>query len=270
MNLDKHLERVQEDKTVQEVVTEIEPMLTGAAIASALILANFVTVLFSALALSSSIKADNKLTKRLNKILGSGNKYKVHIYNTKEPNAFAMAFGNHIFVTTGLMKLLNEKEIDAIMLHEAYHNKSMHIYKGLAYKYTFYYIAVGVVIAAGPLVTLAPVAVALVIFLMMKVSEIAYNVTVAKRQEYNADSYAAKKGYGKYLISAFVKLEKHIKKLMQKETCGTMCKLVNKIDDALDEHPSDKKRIENILKKSKELKSATYGKVKNFVMKAWK
>lgn len=265
MNLDKHLKRIQED----EIVQEIDPIIGTAIVGSALVVANFITIFFSALALSISVKVDKKLTERLNKILGSGNKYVVHIYNTKEPNAFAIGFGNHIFITSGLMKLLNEKEIDAIMLHEAYHNKSMHIYKGLAYQYTFYYIAVGVAMSLGMAMVSIPL-IMLIIFLMMRVSDIAYKVTIAKRMEYNADSYAAKKGYGKYLISAFVKLEKHIKKIMQKQKCGVMCKLVNKIDSALDEHPSDRKRIENILKKSKELKNATFGKVKNFITKAWK
>jgi len=263
MNIDKQLETIQQEKVIQE----IDPVTVGV-VGSVLVVSNFILILFQSMAIAKQIKVDPTLTKRLNKILDHPEKYIVHIFKDKSPNAFSMGFGKHIFVTSKLLKMLSSKEIDAVLLHEVYHSKSKHMYQDLAYTYTTWYLAVFVAFSI-PIISL-PI-VAIIFFIMTQLLDIPYRITVGRIHEYNADSYAAKQGYGDYLISAFKKLEGYGKTLAEKskKQCGTWCQVINKVDRALDEHPSDKKRIENILKVINKLKSASYGKIKDFVTKAW-
>ena len=69
---------------------------------------------------------------------------------------------------------------------------------------------------------------------------------IGRRAENRADSYAVKYGYEKELISSLEKLEKMFNKT--RPPCTGLCKIIEKINRALDEHPPIKKRIENILK----------------------
>jgi len=260
MYIDKYLETIQEDMGI------------AVGIGAAAIVANLTIVFLQSMVLAKTTKVDPKLSKRINNILKSPTKYVVHIMSNPSPNAFALGFGKHMFVTSSLLKLLNDKEIDSILLHEAYHNKSKHTYQDLAYKYTMWSICLGILTATGfAFVPGSILAVYILMHIMLNIAEIPYRITVGRRHEYNADSYAAQFGYGDYLISAFNKLEKYMEKLVRKQgsQCGAMCQVVNKIDRALDEHPSTKNRVENILKQSKKLKDASFKKVKDFVIKAW-
>ena len=68
---------------------------------------------------------------------------------------------------------------------------------------------------------------------------------VGRRWETNADNYAVIHGYGNDLVSAFRKLEKDYDKIMRE--IGPVARALNKIFEAIDEHPPIKKRIEKIL-----------------------
>ena len=268
-HLDDHLNHIQED-TIQE----IDPITGAVAVGSLMVIANFVALLLGASGLIKSIKVDKTLSDRINKILDSGNKWIVHIYPTSDVNAFSLGFGRHIFVTTTLLKALSKEEVDAVLLHEAYHSDKKHTIKDMAYKYPMFYLLA--FIAAGLVATgnVAMLALAIpAMFIADKVGKIVYDIIVARRMEYNADSYAAKKGYGQELISALKKLESWAKAHSKNQSCGRWCQIVNKIDTAIDEHPSDKKRIENILRQTpqlaKVLKTRSFGKIKDFVTKAW-
>lgn len=266
-NLDTHLMRVQED-TIQE----FDPLTTALGIGSVMVIANLVTLMMGASGIISSVKVDKKLTDKLNKLLNSGNKWIVHIYPTKDPNAFSLGFGRHIFVTTELLKILDADETDAILLHEVYHSSKKHTYKNLAYKYPLFYLVafLGASIFATGAV---PILAFLAMFIANKVGDIIWNITFGRKMEYNADSYAAKLGYGKQLISAFGKIQKWVRSKTKKQSCDKWCQVITKIDSSIDEHPEWKNRVENILKNTKELskavKTKSFGKIKDFIMKAW-
>lgn len=267
-SLDDHLQQIQED-TIQE----IEPITTVAlGVATIAVLSNFIMLLFGSSGIINAVKVDKSLSKRINEILKSGNKWIVHIYPTKEPNAFSLGFGKHIFVTTKLTELLNDDEVVAVLLHEAYHSSKKHTPKQLAYKYPLYYL---VALLGSTLLTstaLIPLAI-LAMFIAHNVGDIVYDITIGRKMEYNADSFASKQGYGKQLISAFSKMEKWAISTIKKKPCGRWCKIINKIDKAIDEHPDDRKRVENILRHTTELgkvlKTKSFGKIKGFVIKMW-
>lgn len=265
MDIDKYLNQIQEDQ-IQEII----PIVAGvAAVGTALILANFISFLLITASMKSSLKVDKQLTTRLNKILKLPKSYIVHTVKDKEANAFACG-GTHVFITTGLKKFLNPREITAVLLHEVYHNKDLHIYKKMAYDYPLFYLAVAGALGLGT-VTMNPILGFIAFIMILKIAKIPYNITVGRRHERKADEYAIQFGYGQDLINALKKLEKQYLKLMGKQECDRMCQLINKIDEAIDEHPTIKKRIENILKKADKLgailKTRSFGKIRDFVMK---
>jgi Zn-dependent protease with chaperone function len=248
MILDKHLDYIQEQN-----VSEIDPLTGGVAIGTGMVLINFASFLFSASTIKASVKVSRPLTKRLNSILKTRD-WKVHLVPDKDPNAFAIG-GKHVFITTGARKFFTPKEIDAIMLHEAFHSKDYHIYKKMAYDYPLFYLIVTASIASGTVVGF-PWLGFLSFLILIKISKIPYAITIGRRHERKADDFAVKYGYAKELISALKKLEKDYLRQMAKYDCGTLCQLINKISNSIDEHPSVRKRIENILKKQRQLASA--------------
>jgi len=269
-NLDKQLVRVQEDN-----IQEIDPLTaTGVAVVgavgTALIIANLILVLMEVSSIKRATKTSKEHSKIINDVLGRKD-IKVNIYKDKVPNAFA-AGGKHIFLTTGLIKILNKRELTAVMLHEVYHNEKKHLYKQLAYEYPFYYILTFLSIslfASGAYIIIA--------FLAFKIglaiAKIPYKILIGRKHEYDADNYATKYGYGDDMISAFKKFEAILARHASKTECGNLCKLVEKIDRSLDEHPSFKNRIERVLKNKEVLKAALsggFGKLKKVVTKLFK
>lgn len=263
MDLDKYLNQIQEDQ-----IQEFEPITTATiAVGSVLVIASFVSFLLMTASMRSMTTADKKLTTRLNKILNQPKQYIVHSVKDKDPNAFAIG-GKHVFITTGLKKFLNPREIDAVLLHEVYHNKGLHIYKKMAYEYPLFYMAVAGAAVAG---TVNPILGFLAFIMIIKIAKIPYSIMMGRRHERKADEYAVQFGYGNELISALKKLERQYLKAMSTQECGKMCQLINKIDEAIDEHPPTKKRIEAILKKANKLaavlKTMSFRKIRDFVMK---
>lgn len=265
MDIDKYLNQIQEDQ-----IQELEPVTTAVLyIGTKLVILNFAMFLLMTYSLKKSMKVDKKLTKKINKILKKS-KWIVHIVPDKSPNAFAIG-GNHIFITTGLKKMLNEREVEAVLLHEVYHNKGLHIYKKMAYDYPLFYLmaaaAVYITVGTGGNFILGFMA----FILMSKVAGIPYAISVGRRHESKADEYAIQFGYGRDLANALKKLEKQYLKLMAKKECGKICQLSEKIGEAIDEHPPIKKRIETILKKADKLKAVlktmSFKKIRDFIMK---
>jgi Zn-dependent protease with chaperone function len=264
MELDKYLNQIQEDQ-----IQEFEPITTTIAIGSTLVIANLITLLLASSELEKLFKVNKPLTKRLNNILGT-TKWIVHLVRDSSPNAFSMGKGKHVFVTTGLQKIITKRELDAVLLHEVYHSKALHTYKNLAYKYPLFYLIVAAAISL-PFTGGVPILGILAFILMMKVHGIPYEITLGRHHEKKADEYAVRLGYGSELISVLKKTEKIYLKQMAKHECGRICKIVEKIEDVIDEHPSTKKRIKDILKKSdklsKAVKSMSFRKIRDFVMK---
>lgn len=259
--LDTQLQLIQEEE-----LTEFDP-LTGAAIAGTSYLIGSLAFLFLAIGpMISALKVDKPLSKRLNEILNSGNHWIVHTYPEKTPNAFALGMGRHVFITTGLLELLNQREVEAVMLHEIHHNKNKDTYKSLAYRHSFFYLITFLALSINSL-TLSLFA----FVLMFKITEILRNRMLGRHLEIKADRFSAEHGYGKDLITALEKIDKYIKKLYASKPCGKMCELERKISEMIDEHPPMKKRVEIILRESdKILKMKTFKQVRDFIARTFK
>jgi len=268
-SIDKQLELIQED----QISEFIDPLSLTLMVGTGLVVKNLIILFLSAAAIKKQTKYNAALTKRVNNILKSGDKWIVHVYHDKSPNAFSLGYGRHLFVTSGLFKLLSDEEVDAVLLHEAYHSQAKHTPKKLAYQYPLYYLVVfvglSITIATGGLFILGVLA----MLIMNSVSDIPYNITMGRRHERKADDYAVTNGYGKQLASSLKKIEVLAAKHARQQRCEGLCKVIQKINEAIDEHPPLQKRIETVLRKTKELeavmKSVSFKKIKNFVMSAW-
>jgi len=259
MDTDKYLNQIQ----------EFEPVTATIAIGSALVIANLITFLLASSEMEKLFKLNKPLTKRINNILGT-TKWIVHLVKDTTPTAFSIGKGRHVFITTGLQKMLAKREVDAVLLHEVYHSKALHTYKNLAYKYPLFYLIAAAAVSL-PFTGGLPILGVLAFILMMKVHGIPYEITLGRRHERKADEFAVKLGYGSELISALKKVEKLYLKQIAKRECGRICQMAEKIDNAIDEHPPLKKRIEAILKKTdklnKAVKSMSFRKIRDFVIK---
>ena len=260
--LDKQLNQIQ----------EIEPIIAATSvIATGLVATHLATIIFAAKAFSDSFKIDYDLSRRLNGILKSGDKWIVHRYPESGPSAFSLGFGRHIFVTSALVRLLDEGELDAVLLHEAYHAEKKHTPKQLAVEYPFYYLATLLAIYSMGVVPLL-ISGIIVFLLTKKVGSILYRITISKRNELKADDFAVKNGYGKELVGALKKLEMWVKRHHRKIECGKICQIMEKIDNALDEHPPIEKRIRIALETMNKtnVKSLNFSKIKNTIQRIWK
>ena len=267
MSIDKYLQEIQKER-----IQEIEPVTLISLGVGAILVVKQIVMFFVAASLArSQAKVETKLSKKINTILETDNKYIVYKTEDLVPNAYATG-GNDIFITKGLTKLLSEKEVDAVILHEVYHNKAKHIQKELAVKSPFYFL-IGTVSATAALTAL-PILGFLMYFISTNVLSVSLRRIMGRRQEVNADEYAVKYGYGNELISALNKIEVLIKRFESTQQCDGVCQLVRKIDETLDEHPPFKKRVELILKNSNKLKNAissrSFKKIKDLVVSAFK
>jgi Zn-dependent protease with chaperone function len=213
------------------------------------------------------MKVDSKRSKKLNEIikpLGVKKNFQVHIVPQKAPNAFTPG-GKHVYITSGLLKLLNEREVEAVLLHEVYHAIDLHIIKRMATEFPLYYLCAPLAVAAAMgAAALGPVALILgmiVFSISLGILKIPLSVIIGRRHEYGADNYAVKAGYGKDIASALNKLEKMLTRMSAGQSCGKVCKVIRRIDEAMDEHPSTKKRIEKTLKDVELLKAVSKAKI---------
>jgi Zn-dependent protease with chaperone function len=254
--LDLYLDYIQEQENLNEFTTD--ELLGIGTIATGAIILNIAFMLASIGALKASTKYNPKLSDAINTVLGRKD-IRVNIVKDKIPNAFA-AGGKTIYLSSGLLKDFSDREVIAIMLHEVYHNEKKHIVKKLAYEYPFYYLLTFLIASfiSGPLSGLIGL---LVFRIGRSIIRIPYQITIARKHEYEADSYAVRFGYGDDQISALKKLEDMYRKQMTNMQCDLFCKIYMKIDEALDEHPSMANRIENILKKKEIWQAAMSGKL---------
>ena len=228
--------------------------IVGGTITTLWIIANLTAFLFAVSELKSKIKISEKWTKRINEILDSKKEWIVHVVPDRVPNAFAIG-GKHVFITSELEKICTKREIEAILLHEIYHNKNKHVYKKLAAKYSLFYIIVTTGIAV--MTTLGSFFLGcIIIFLLSQVSDLSYNRIVGRRYEIKSDEFAIQHGYGNELASSLIKLEKILQQNMSKQQCGTWCKIIRTFDEQVSEHPPTKKRIKLIFSKTKTLAKA--------------
>jgi len=255
--LDHYMDQLKEDN-----LNEMDPVSTGAAYAlvsgTAWTIAMIVSFLLATAHYRRSVKIDKPLSKRVNGILKSGSKWIVHIFPDVGPNAFAIG-GRHVYITTGLLKILTDREVDAVLLHEVFHNKDMHVWRNVAAESAFLYLCAFIsvtALASGAVVW--PLAI-----IMFHIMRLSFKTIFARYRgryfEIKSDEFAVKHGYGTELISALKKIEAWAKEHMKGQPCGKVCQLHNKISEEIDEHPPVKKRVEIILRKQKELGQAMNG-----------
>ena len=201
-------------------------------------------------AFQKASKEDKNLSKKLNNVLKDGKNWTVVVIKEKSPNAFCM-IKPVVFVTSGLLRYLNDDEVMAVLLHEAGHINNKDLVKTFIANHTL----AAMVMSAAAVIG-GPVAVYLVFqlyyLLGIKIVTVIFNRVLGRFHEKRADSYATKYGYADHMITALEKIEKYVQKEMNKQGCGIMCRAERKISEAIDEHPPVKERIENILK-SKEI-----------------
>lgn len=182
------------------------------------------------------ISTENKsLSKKLNKVLKSSG-WKVKVFAQSAPNAMTMGT-KHLLITTGLLRRLNERQIIAVMLHEAGHTKHLDVPVGFGIG------TIGMVLAN---VALKGSKVAsIILFVASMFLPKLYKIIVGKKLEYFADSTAIKYGYGKELaqvLKIFLKIQIKKTKNMKK-----IEKFFFKLSLMLDEHPDLEKRINKLL-----------------------
>ena len=221
--------------------------------------------LFSAVIISHDLKKrsrnDTKLSKEINTILKSGSKWIVTVVDLKIPNAFVLSFGRRLFVTNTLLQLLNEREVIAVLLHEAYHAANKHGLKFIVFYSTF------LSIVASCISTMTPAAFLLFLATACLAPSL-WNILISKRLELRADSFAVKHGYGKELSSALEKLQIWINKRRPPLECTTIvCKIIKKIDQLLSSHPEIETRLKNILKQISKMKSISLQNIKRIILK---
>jgi len=234
--------------------------------------ANIVRMFIEYFMLVKSSKPDLPFEKKFKNILlelgeNRGSKI-VKIRSTAgEPNAFCSA-GKNLFYTNTLKKMLTERELVAIMLHEYQHFKSVHNYINLISISTGNIInfIIWICMWGGGYVPL------IMLLLMNSIFKISYDITIGRLMEYSSDGYAARSGYGDNLISALTKLKKYTEKRQEKMT--KIGKVLYKIAEAIDIHPSFKNRFEYILKQKEKYEGSNVKenvkKLKNIVAKAFK
>jgi putative metalloprotease len=256
----------------QKQLQEFDPISTTVAAAYILIpLAINLAALFTAISYyTKNLKTDPKLSKKLNTILKDGKKWEVKIVPDKSPNAFAM-IKPYVFITSGLLKMMDEDEIMAILLHEAGHINNMDVWRDLAAENTFMTIIFGAAVFLGGSVVVYAL-LTFMYFVGKDALRVLINRIMGRAAERRADNYAVKYGYGDALVSALNKMEELLRKMKAKNECGIICKLSEKISDMLDEHPPYKKRVEQILKTKEtweKVKNATFVNMRNFFQKAF-
>lgn len=217
--------------------------------------------------LQAQTKVSPKFTKALRKFMKDGKSWNVYIFPEKIPNAFVI-MGKSVFVTQGLAKMMTDREVMAVMLHEIGHLKNKDVLKSVAGSSFLTGLLFGLTaMLTGPALFLTELW--LYVLLGEKIFvEIFVGRTYGRHAENKADSYAVKHGLADELVSALNKLQKFIDQYRARERkkhpCGKLCQWSEKIGEFLDEHPPMKKRTETILKKKETWQKAASQSITQF------
>ena len=201
--------------------------------------------LFGILAFKHSIKSAKESKKHSEKLSKIVNKdVKCYVIKDKVPNAFN-AGGSNCYITKPLLKMLNEKETIAVLLHEYGHYQKLHIFKSLGIHISSSILIVTVFNMVSIILIGTPFGLLAVLSMLFGKKVAAW---YAKTKEFEADEVAVKHGYGKAFMSGLKKLEKW--------TRSDVCKKLNKKECDLyfvelqsnsSTHPPFKDRYEKIL-----------------------
>jgi Zn-dependent protease with chaperone function len=192
------------------------------------------------LALKGQSKLLPEKTEEIKKIVND--EIKVKLIPTKEPNAFN-AGGKSLYITSGLLKMLNPKEATAVLLHEYGHYVGKHMVKRIGLTMSPEIISEIILIRYVPEVFSKFFS---IILTKMFIS-LGYNVTFGRRHEYFSDSYAAKLGYKQELISSLKKIDVWVREQLCKKVSESECDRIIEEMHRGDAHPILNDRVKNIL-----------------------
>ena len=235
---------------------------SGAAmIAGLTILKLIFAVLIRLVFKSQTKKREHELENKLYMV--TKKRYNVFSLKDDAPQAYVIEwFKNNIYITTGLMKIMNEREIMAIMIHETSHVINRDVVKKVSVEFggsvfltalfasleSLAFKSKNPVIAIGSL-SVSFLAASILMTLMMTQSTKWY-----KRQETAADVSVVKYGYAKDLISALNKIEKYKKKQYKdfaKKNPDVDLEKLDKGLKQLEDHPEHKDRVKRLLEEEK-------------------
>lgn len=250
-----HYMRKEQEELTEDMDEDRLQMIAGAVVSLGITIAMVFVLLWSFMA---SGKRDKKLEKQLKGVLKDGKPWKVYVMKDESPNAFCI-IKPVMFIHSGLIKMLTEKELMSVMLHEAGHLTNKDIIKHIGAETALTGILIAALSTAAAPAWVPIVASIIVILRRVGALDIIFKRTLGRRGERKADSFAVKYGYGDEMITALEKIHAWIDKVRAKRPCGKMCKAIIKFSETTDEHPPLKKRVEDIMK-SKE----TWEKTKRF------
>lgn len=208
----------------------------------------YVFVNYIATWLSLGSKYDEKLSKSIQSICN----YPIEVYVSDSDMYNAWNIGSRkIFITEKLINKLTEREIIAVLLHEAGHYANNDAKKLIFMvnpigTLVIIFILFGIyaaMLSAGVFIPyLAPILAVMLGF----IKEFIINKTFGRKYEFLADSFASEYGYGNEMYSALKKLEKEFKKDVCKNLSKDVCNLELQSVQFWDEHPSLAERKINI------------------------
>ena len=209
----------------------------------------FIWLFMYVLIMVSISKTDKSLSEKINKI--TGKYYNIRIIDSDVPSAFCFGgFTNPIFITKGLMKLMNERELISICLHEVSHITTYDSLQSFVVQYSS--ISIGQEIALGFVNFLSKnkntniISVAILVGLLTILISTIPTLLLGKYHDLKSDKYVIQYGYGKDLISALQKIEKWVLENKVKDSKIKM--FFHKIQHYYDVHPTVKTRVDKLLK----------------------
>lgn len=177
---------------------------------------------------------NKKWSNSISKVVKS--QYKVRVIDDENFNAFKTLGTNDIFITKGLLEILEDKEIIAVLLHEVSHCKQHDALKLIIaipfLRWLASYIFNRSENSKRDLIISAS-------FLLIMFFAVPYYM---RMQELKCDSFVAKMGYGNYLKSALEKIEGNV----QYKT--TLADSIERLKNICSLHPEMKDRLCQIIK----------------------
>jgi len=193
-----------------------------------------------------SSKTDKKLSKKINQLTGKD--YDVRIMKGDAPGAYCFGgFTKHIFISSGLIDIMTEREVIAVCLHEASHITSYDSIKILITRMSSVSILSLLLTKLltfiyknnkSNLIVILPILLGLIMIFLP-------TLLLGKYNELKSDKSTIKYGYGRDLMSALQKLEEWVLKNQVKDSKIKM--FIHKIQHLYDEHPPIQKRVKKLL-----------------------
>ena len=165
---------------------------------------------FNVLSLNAKRITDERLLNVLNKLF---NEHKIKRYNlyywdssrSNDSNAMVCGlFKVNFFISTSLINSINDKELEAVVLHEIGHIKNNHIKSSIVNQMMLLF-AIALVLSYMVIFNMINIYILLAIMLVF-VLIVGLEIRITKKQEDEADLYVARYGLGEELISALRKI----------------------------------------------------------------